>query len=396
MLFCRRSVHYAHQGWFSKISCGALTNTVILAQALIKSEIATDIGPKIYRMPRQVSIAKVSRPRLPAVLLRKRLFTILDKARRTSAVWINGPGGSGKTTLVASYIAARKLPCLWYQLDAGDSDIATFFYYMGLAARRASPRRKTPLPLLTKEYIHDIPVFARRYFEDLCSRLKPPFVIVLDGYENITADSLFHGMVRDALTAIPEGISVIIISRSMPPPALALLRTYNKIHCIGWEELKFNMPETRSLFRLGRKRGPEDEALKQIFRMTTGWAAGLVLLTDRIKNHSFAATEIDQFKPEELFDYFATELFEKIDGSMQTFLLKTAFLSRVSPHNGREMTGREDAGTVLASLSRNNFFTEQLSVSGLVYQYHPLFREFLLARARQTYSNVDVLGVIMF
>jgi len=345
-------------------------------------------------MPRQVSIAKVSRPRLSAVLIRKRLFAALDKGRSFSAVWINGPGGSGKTTLAASYIDVRKLPCLWYQLDAGDSDIATFFYYMGLAAKRAAPRRKTPLPLFTKEYARGLPAFTKRYFEDLCSRLKPPFVIVLDGYQHIASDSLFHGVVRDALAVIPEGISVIINSRGMPPPELALLRTYKKIHYIEWEELKFSICEIRSLFRLGRKKGPEGEVLEQIFRLTMGWAAGLVLLTGRIKDRGLPAADLDRFGQDELFEYFATELFEKIDASMQAFLLKSAFLSRISPPDAREMTGREDAAAVLASLSRNHFFTEQRSVSDPVYQYHPLFREFLLARARQTYTEEEVLGVM--
>ncbi len=70
---------------------------------------------------------KISRPRLPVVLARTRLFRLIDKGRNHPVVWISGPAGSGKTTLAGSYLDARKLPCLWCQLDEGDSDIATFF-----------------------------------------------------------------------------------------------------------------------------------------------------------------------------------------------------------------------------------------------------------------------------
>ncbi len=201
----------------------------------------------------QTSIAKITRPRLARVLSRKRLFALMDKKRSASITWVSGPAGSGKTTLIASYLDARKLPCLWYQLDAGDSDVATFFYFLGLATQKAAPRHKTPLPLLTMEYMRGIPAFAKRYFENLCTRLKPPFVIVFDNYHDVLPESLFHDVIRDALSVIPEGITVIVASRNPHPPALALFQTYNKMQTIGWEDLKFDMNETRSLLRSGQK-----------------------------------------------------------------------------------------------------------------------------------------------
>lgn len=55
---------------------------------------------------------KVSRPRLSRVVGRERLFREIDEAG-TSVVWIMGPPGCGKTTPVASYLDARKLPGIW-------------------------------------------------------------------------------------------------------------------------------------------------------------------------------------------------------------------------------------------------------------------------------------------
>ena len=99
--------------------------------------------------PRTSSIAKINRPASSGAFARTRLLAMLDDCRERPVVWISGPAGSGKTTLVASYLDERKLPCLWYQADESDGDIASFFYYLGMAAQRAAPRNRKPLPFLT-------------------------------------------------------------------------------------------------------------------------------------------------------------------------------------------------------------------------------------------------------
>ncbi|MEW6377585.1 MAG: AAA family ATPase, partial [Thermodesulfobacteriota bacterium] len=158
-------------------------------------------------------MSKVTRPIITRIFIRKRLFGLLDQMRKQPVVWVSGPPGCGKTTLVSSYIEARKLLCLWYQIDEGDSDIATFFYYMGQAIKRASPRKKKPIPFLTPEYLQDVPTFTFRYFEELYSRLISPhpplekgglrgdlkkgdkggFIIVFDNYQEVPSESSFHG-----------------------------------------------------------------------------------------------------------------------------------------------------------------------------------------------------------
>ncbi len=344
-------------------------------------------------MQKHPSIAKITRPRLPGVLQRRRLFKLLDQGRSATVTWVSGPGGSGKTTLVASWLDARGHPYLWYQLDHGDNDIATFFLYLGLAVKK-SVRSKGDLPLLTPEYTFGIPAFTRRYFESLYARMKPGSVIVLDNYHHIEPQSVFHDVLREALSTVPDGITVIIISRVPAPPVLAQLVIYNRVRSIGWDELKFDAREAGAILRSGRLHGIRGTEMDRLHRMTAGWAAGLVLLRERLRAGDPVAPAFVQVKSGGLFDYFASELFDKTDTETQLFLLKTAFLRDITPHAATGLTGREDAGLLLSSLYRNHYFTEQRSATDLVYRYHPLFREFLQARARETFSRGGVRDVM--
>jgi len=86
-------------------------------------------------------LAKFSRPRLYNVVKRERLFARIDDARDHPLVWIAGPPGAGKTTLVGSYVVSRKLTGIWFQADGGDADPGTLFHYLTLAAAELAAAR---------------------------------------------------------------------------------------------------------------------------------------------------------------------------------------------------------------------------------------------------------------
>jgi LuxR family maltose regulon positive regulatory protein len=339
------------------------------------------------------SIAKITRPSISGTLERKRLFRSLDKGLAKPFIWISGPPGSGKTTLVASYLTVKNLPCIWYQMDEGDADSATFFYYLGLAAKKAAPRNRKPLPLLTPEYLHGIITFTKRYFEDLCGRLKPPVALVFDNYQKVPPDAAFHEIVWEGLSIVPEGIKVILISRSEPPPALVLLRAANKINFLGWNEIRLTQEESKEIIRLYGREKISDVLFKELYNRTQGWAAGLMLFLEQTRQMDVGPeliSKIAELSYEGVFDYFAGEIFNSTDKETQEFLLKTAFPQRITAQIAEQLTGLKQASRILTDLNKRNYFIIRHVHPEPVYQYHPLFREFLLSRSEILFEKTDI------
>ena len=80
-----------------------------------------------------------------------------------------------------------------------------------------------------------------------------------------------------------------------------------------------------------------------------------------------------------------------MDASKKNFLLKTTFLPRMTPKIAGELTGNKEAERILAKLVAQNCFIERRRYSPqLIYQYHPLFKAFLLTQARDELSATEI------
>ena len=327
--------------------------------------------------PAHASPGKTTRPSLAGIQARPRLFALLDEARERPVIWVSGPPGCGKTTAVASWLDQAGVEPLWYQLDEGDADVATFFYYLGRAAEGLG--KGPPLPVLTPEHQAGLAVFTRRYFEALYARLPDPFVVVIDGYHEVAPFSAFHQVARDALAALPAGGTVILLSRGDPPPEMARLRASRAIATIGWDELRLTRAESDAIAQQRRRRLPEAQ-LAQLYERTEGWAAGLVLMLEQARR-SGEVVEAPGFSSRQLvFDYLAGEILQKTDAGTRELLLATACLPQMTVGIAQALTGNERAGHILADLHRSNYFVGlHQARPEPVYRYHPMFRDFLLA-----------------
>lgn len=192
-----------------------------------------------------MELGKVSPPESFGLLERGRLFARLDQARKGRLVWISGPAGAGKTSLVSSWAQSRGIPAVWYQIDEDDNDPATFFHFMGLANGR-----NNPLPHFSPEQLAVPARFARRFFSQMFQGWSTQKILVLDNYHLLPGNSVLHQVMDTALELLPTDSLAVIASRHAAPEPLAHRYAYASTVHIGWDELRFTDQESRELGRL--------------------------------------------------------------------------------------------------------------------------------------------------
>jgi LuxR family transcriptional regulator, maltose regulon positive regulatory protein len=322
------------------------------------------------------TLAKLTRPKTHRALPRELLFDHLDEARQRPLVWVTSPPGAGKTTLVSSYIESRKLKALWFQVDAGDTDIGTFFYY--LARALPATKREPELPQFLPAHRADLPGFCRHFFRALYSRTAAPPLLVLDNYHELAPDAPLHALLEQIVAEVPEQHSILAISRAEPPRELAPLRLNGRLATADWSVLRMSMAETRAMAAI--QSVLDERAMLRIHQMTDGWVAGIALSMQRLRDADAEQRDTTADDSEAMFDYFAAQLLRQATPDVRQFLLHSALLPIMTAESVNVISGREDAAEQLEDLHRRGLFTSRRGTRPPSYQYHDLFRSFLLSQ----------------
>lgn len=317
--------------------------------------------------------AKISQPRLHNTLRRERLFGLIDGLRERHAVlWIASPPGAGKTSLAASYVAENAIPAVWCQIDQGDADAATLFFFLAEAIKDTGPA----LPWNVAE--QGSTGFERLFFRDFYARLPAGAVVVLDNvheFDWTTSGSLLE----IALSEVPDGITVLALSRDVAPSRLSRLAVSGRLAEIGWNELRFDADETRALLERG---GLPEADIASWNDLVDGWVTGLVMLQSLPglagRPNAQGGPGIPSLEGREaVFRYFAGEIFERLPEHSRRLLMLLSHLPAVTADDAEKLTGDKSASTLLHSLYRSRLFVERRGADSHIFSFHALFREFL-------------------
>jgi LuxR family maltose regulon positive regulatory protein len=339
-----------------------------------------------------VLTTKLYRPSTTTNLVtRPRLTQQLDDALRQGhpLILVVAPAGYGKTTLVTDWLGQASIPAAWLSLDEADNDPVRFFAYVVAALQTVDAKLGQSL-LGT---LHTTPQSPGAFVDALINDLaaaKRSIVLALDDYHVITSALIQEAMIY-LLDHAPPNLHLLVLTRADPPFRLARLRVRGAMTEIRDRDLRFTPEEMTVLLNSVHRLNLPAEQIAALDSRTEGWPAGIQLAALSLQGLSAerATQFIQAFSGSHhyVIDYLADEVLRRQSEEVQSFLLQTSILKRLSAPLCDAVAGQQGSHALLELLQKSNLFLVALDDQRQWYRYHPLFADLLRARLAQTYPD---------
>jgi LuxR family maltose regulon positive regulatory protein len=210
------------------------------------------------------------------------------------------------------------------------------------------------------------------------------FVLILDDYHLIRAQPI-HTAVSFLLDHLPGNMHLVISSRGDPPLPIARLRGRAQMGELRQTDLRFTPKEVSEFLNrtMGLQLSPDDVAA--LAARTEGWITALQMAAVSMQGRDDTASFVRAFAGSNRYigDYLLEEVLQRQPDAVQTFLLRTSILERLSGPLCEAVTGEGDGQVTLESLERRNLFIVPLDDQRRWYRYHRLFADLLQQRLHQ-------------
>ena len=330
---------------------------------------------------------KLHQPRLRSRLVsRSSLVERLQQGMEHALTLVSAPAGFGKTTLLAQWLAASGTPVAWLSLEPEDNDHIRFLTYLVAALQTVDARLgTTALELLRSPQPPPLETVVALLTNDLLRSTAGDIILVLDDYHVITAEPIHRAMVF-LLEHLPPQLHLVLASRADPPLPLARLRARGQLTEVRVAELRLSTAETETFLQEVMGLQLPSDAVAALERHTEGWVAGLQLaalsLQGRVDVSAFLAgfTGSHRF----ILDYLSEEVLSRQPTPLQSFLLHSSILDRLTGSLCDAVTSQRGSQEMLESLERANLFLVSLDDERRWYRYHRLFADVLRSHLQHT------------
>ena len=322
----------------------------------------------------------------PRYMPRPRLSDKVENSDSFRLALVSAPAGSGKTTMLSEWYLAlqeRQVVTAWLSLDAYDNEPRRFLVHLVSAIQAArSDIGKDALVYLTANPDVLVEDVVESLVHDF-GTTNSPVVAFLDDYHEIR-DRTIHAVMEFLLRYAPSNIRFVIGTRRDPRLSIERLRVRGEVLEIGWDDLRFNVDETRDYLTEACRLPLSDDQIHVFRRRTEGWITGLQLAAMTITGEEDADRFVNSFSgaQRKIADFLLDGVFRRQTAGVRQFLMKTAILDRLTSSLCDMLTGRRDGQHMIDTLEKGNLFLFGLDDRRVWYRYHHLFAEFLRNRLR--------------
>lgn len=324
------------------------------------------------------------------VVARERLLQRLAQEPGADLVLICAPAGYGKTTLLVEWSRQMQqsgTAVAWVSLDESDNSPLAFGAYVLASLKQALGDGSGLEPIHQVLRASAEPDLVQVFSAVINALLASaaPVLLVLDDYHLIRAPAV-HRAVGFLVSRRPENLRVAVGSRANPPLPLARLRARGGLIELRAPDLRFTEEETGQFLRQSMQLDLPGEQAVRLSEQVEGWAAGLQLAAISLSGRPVweDAQMLVSGQHSHLAEYMLDEVVNQLPEAVQSFLLYTSILERMSAPLCDAILGIHDSADQLARLEQANLFVVALDEQGIWFRYHHLFRDFLRAWLSRT------------
>ena len=297
------------------------------------------------------------------IIKRPRLTRLLDEAEARVLLLV-APAGYGKTTLAREWVTARHRQPLWFRVRGEGIGVVTAAQGLANGIARIAPRAERAV----LEFTAASPEPETRP-DDLADLLGQEIDewpadswLVIDEYEALGRDSPAERVVsRFIQRTAPR---VLITSRERPSWVAPRQLLYGEALEVGRHALAMTIDEAAHVLR----NAPNEAA--GIVALADGWPAVIGLAAFLPNMGQTEAAPV----PEELYDFLAQELYERLDATTKAQLPWLAVPGTFDRRLAHDMLGAETADAVIRDAFAAGFISVRDEAE---FEIHPLARSFL-------------------
>lgn len=347
-------------------------------------EVARSSTKPSGRAPLLATKLFIPRPR-QSLVPRQRLVGRLNECLDHQLTLISAPAGFGKTTLVSTWARGLRQPVAWLSLDEADNDPTRFLSYLVAALQQIDPAIGQDVPAaLSASQRPTVDAVIAALINDLVG-LPADFVLVLDDFHTLD-EATVHRAIQDLVAHQPPQMHLLLVTREDPPLPLARLRARGQLTELRAHDLRFTPEEVAVFLRevMGLALDPRD--VSELDARIEGWIAGLQLAALSMQNREHPAELIAALSGSHHFvlSYLTEEVLRQLSPDIQSFLLQTSVLTRLTAPLCDAVTGRADSDALLEQLYTSNAFVIPLDEEHRWYRYHHLFAGLLRSQLHRT------------